>query len=82
MVVKYIAALAYTGTWAVIILGAFRGLPLALWFVSLAMAFLGAISAWNALHPSQQTSQHPSQGCACGHDTDSVQMRANESRKL
>lgn len=56
--VKYIAALGYTATWGVIVLGIFRGLPIAVWFVMLALAFLGAMAAWNTLpQPSRPASQ-------------------------
>ena len=58
MTVKYIAALGYTGAWGVIVLGIFRGLPIAVWLVVLALAFLGAMASWNALpQPSRDASQ-------------------------
>lgn len=64
MTVKYIAALGYTATWGVIVLGIFRGLPIAVWLVVLALAFLGAMAAWNALPaPSRSASQRCSPDC-------------------
>lgn len=56
--IKYIAALGYTGAWGVIVLGIFRGLPAGVWFVMLALAFLGSVAAWNALpNPNRPASQ-------------------------
>lgn len=82
MVVKYIAALAYTAVWGVIFLGIFRPLDPIIWVVMLVLAVIGALSAWNALAPPKrdgdplQDGPDPSHCCDGSHDTDPAPLKS------
>lgn len=88
MVVKYIAALAYTAVWGVIFLGIFRPLDPIIWCVMLVLAVIGALSAWNALAPPKhddgplQDDPDPSHCCDGSHDIGAAPLKSVKPTKL